>query len=249
MSKRRYGDFFLRLLLLAIFGPASSCSRDGCPLSSGSSVSRTRSLPGFHEIILYDNVNLILTQDSVQQVRVEGGGNLLPGIQTTVADSALTIRDNNKCSLLRSPGDPVNVYISSGLLNTITYYGAGNVVSTNTLRNASFIVNCWMGSGSIKLDVVASSVSAYARNQSVDITLTGSADNAWVYCQEVGSVDLSGLVAQVVFVESKSVRDTYVNATNSMKVTINYKGNVYYKGNPAYIDSLFTSSGRLIRMP
>ena len=37
-----------------------------------------------------------------------------------------------------------------------------------------------------------------------------------------------------------------VNVTGNLYVSILYLGNVYYAGNPAFIESHFTSSGKLI---
>ena len=41
----------------------------------------TRNLLPFNEIMLYDKINLYVTQDSVQQISVEAGKNLIPGIR------------------------------------------------------------------------------------------------------------------------------------------------------------------------
>ncbi|HLZ16090.1 MAG TPA: DUF2807 domain-containing protein [Cyclobacteriaceae bacterium] len=226
-----------------------SCSGDSCPLKAGSVSSQTRDLPPFNTIILHDKVNLVLTEDSGQQVRVSAGSNLLAGIQTSVDAQTLTIQDNNKCSLLRDPSEAANIYISSGSLRQITYYGAGSVTSTNTLHSPVFTVDCWMGSGTISLSLQAGLVNALVRNENANVVLSGTADSAYVYCGEAGSVNLLQLPTSRVAIDSKSIRDITVNVTDTLHANIVYKGNVYYKGSPAIIDALVTSSGKLIHLP
>lgn len=235
--------------LIALLLVFQSCSRNGCPLTSGSMTSENRDLPPFNEIILNGKVNLILTQDSVQQVRVSAGKNLLPGIQTNVDNNVLTIGDNNTCSALRDPSDEVNVYISSGQLQNITYYGAGNITSTNTLQAPIFTVDSWVGSGTITLNLQAGLVNALVRNENATIVLTGSTDSAYIYCGEAGAVNMLNCPAGKVAIDHKSVRDIYVNVTDALHANIVYVGNVYYAGSPSTIDTLVTSAGRLIHIP
>ena len=143
-------------------------------MHSGATASETRSLSPFSEIVLNGKINLILTQDSTQQVTVSAGKNLLPGVQTVVSGNVLTIQDNNTC-LPRDPSDQVNIYISSNQWQELDYYGAGDVSSTNTLLASQFTVDCWVGSGTIRLDMQAGEVNALVRNENATVVLTGTA--------------------------------------------------------------------------
>jgi Putative auto-transporter adhesin, head GIN domain len=243
---RRFFD--LPAILFAI-SMMFSCSRESCPFSSGDRVSDTRRLANFTEIVLYDKINLILQQDTAQSVRVEAGSNLVTGIGAVVSNGVLTIQDNNACNWARTGEDPANVYISSGRLQKITYYGAGNVSSADTLRATLFTVDCWSGSGAITLSLAADTVYALVRTENATITLNGHADSAYIYCGQAGSIDLFNLATRAVALDSKSVRDMDVNVSSALHANIVYKGNVYYKGLPETIQTLITSSGRLIHVP
>ena len=237
-------------LLLSVIGCSClllSCSRDSCPLSSGPAGSESRDLPSFNSIVLYGKINLVLTQDTGQLVRVSGGKNLLPGIQTSVSQQTLTIKDNNTC-LLSDPSGRINVYISTGQLQMITYYGAGDISSTNTLLAPQFTMDCWEGSGTIRLNVQAGEVNALVRNENATIVMTGAADSSYIYCSEAGSVDMSGFATTASEIDSKSVRDIYVNASHALHAHIVYRGNVFYKNDPPVIDTRITSTGRLIHI-
>jgi hypothetical protein len=233
-------------MLVMIAG--SSCDRGTCPLSSGSGGTETRTLASFNEIVLYDKINLILTQDSEQEVTVGGGKNLLKGIETLVKDSVLTISNNNGCNWLRDPGYQINVYVSSSQLQKITYYGAGNITSTNTLLAPQFTVDSWTGTGSITLDLVTGISNAFVRNNNALITLNGQSDSSFIYCGEEGSVNEINFISGYASVDSKSIENIYVNVSNSMRAVLAYKGNVYYKGNPVLVDTLISNTGKLIHL-
>lgn len=236
------------LLLLAATLVVPSCSHDNCPLRAGDPITQDRDLPPFTSITLDAKVNLVLTQDTVQHVRISAGKNLADGIKTTVDGQTLSIKENNPC-LLSDPSEWSTVYISSPRLQTLTYYGSGNVTSTNTLQASVFTVDCWTGVAKINLSVHAGQVNALVRNESVTVTLTGAADSAYIYCGEAGSVDLTGMPTTAAGIDSKSVRDIYVDASHAVHANITYSGNVYYKGNPSVLDAFIVGSGRLIHLP
>jgi hypothetical protein len=226
-----------------------SCQSGDCPLSSGSQTLESRTLAAFNQIILNDKINLILTQDSIQKISIGGGNHLLAKIETTVLDSVLTIKNSNGCNWLRDPDYQINVYVSSNRLQKISYYGAGDISSTNTMLANQFTVDSWYGTGSVKLSLSSKSASAFVRNNNAVIILSGHADSSFIYCGQEGSVNMVDFISGYVSVDSKSIEDIYVNVTGSLLADIVYKGNVYSRGSPAIIDTLITNSGRLIHIP
>ncbi len=226
-----------------------ACSRNSCPLGGGTVSSEMRDLPAFQEIVLYDKINVILKQDTVQNIKVEAASSLLSGISTIVQGGTLIIQDNNGCKSLRTGTDVVNVYISSGNLQKITYHGAGNVSSIDTIRTGLFTVDSYDGSGSINLNLVADSVNAIIRTANADISFSGHSDYAYVYSEGEGSVQLFQLTTRTALIESKSIRDINVHVTGNLTANILYKGNVYYMGNPPQIQTQISSSGKLIHVP
>jgi hypothetical protein len=226
-----------------------SCSRDSCPLSAGNTSSENRDLPPFQEIALYDKIDVILTPGVNQSIRVTAGRNLISGISTTVSGDILTIQDNNHCKLLRTDASPVQIFISTAQLQKISYSGAGNVSSTDTIRTPVFTIDCYEGSGSINLKIIADSVNSIIRTRNTDITLSGNGTYAYIYCAEEGDINLLQYKARTVSVVSKTLRDIDVQVTDSLYADVLYKGNVYYLGNPSLIQSTISNTGKLIHMP
>jgi hypothetical protein len=237
------------MLILTVLFAFVSCSRFDCPLGAGSSATESRAIPIFTKIILSDKINLVLTQDSFQTVKVVAGKNLMRGIQTSVLDSVLTIQNNNTCNWLMNPDYQIDVYISSNLLQYISYYGSGNVSCTNTLRAAQFTFDSWIGTGPAELDLIADQTNVYIRNNNASVTISGQSANTMIYCAAAGSVDMKNFTSANMYIEQKSVRDIYVNVTNLLQAYIVFKGSLYYSGNPSIIDTVITSSGRLIHLP
>ncbi len=120
----------------------------------------------------------------------------------------------------------------------------GRVISVRptTLKASTFTVDCWLGSGTIRLDLQATLVLALVRTENATVVLTGAADSAYIYCGEAGSVDMSALSTYATDLDSKTIRDIYVDASHGLHANIVYRGNVYYRNNPPVIDTLITST-------
>src|SRR5437868_14955643 len=100
---------FLFILSMPFF---TSCKKKGCFDSEGKVIMVTRNIAAFHQVELIDNINLILTQDTVEQIKIEAGENLQPNISTDVQNGILTIRNNTACNWIRKLSETINVYLS-----------------------------------------------------------------------------------------------------------------------------------------
>ncbi|MFT3827715.1 MAG: head GIN domain-containing protein [Chitinophagaceae bacterium] len=227
---------------------AAGCSKEFCFKKTGNIIIEKRILPSFSTIELYERINLILTQDDEQQVSVETGENLLSDISTNVTDGVLTIHDNNSCNWARNLDNRINVYITVPKLSRILYYGAGDISSTNTLKSYDFYMDSWTGIGSVHLNVDATNTYVTQRQNNADISITGNSYYTFVYCTEQGTIDLRGLNSMIVNVDHRSILPVYINASDSIDAHVFHTGNVYYKGHPSKINTLYTNSGRLIPM-
>ena len=238
----------LRIFILLSSSTLISCNKDGCSFASGSLSRQTRSVSSFNEIMLYDKINLILTEDSILTLSIEAKENLLNGITTNVSNGVLTIKNANHCTLLTNPDEQVNVDISLTQLQQISYYGAGNIISLNTLHSDHFTLDSWYGTGTVKMDILTNQLNAYIRNNNAQLIFTGQSNTTTIFCAEEGSMDMFGLNTVNLVLNQRSIRDINVNVSGLFQAVVAYKGNVYYKGNPVKIDSLITNSGRLIHV-
>lgn len=226
----------------------TGCSRSGFFQKAGPLKRSVIKLAKFDEIVLNDKVNLILTYDSLDQVSVEAGENLINDVGLVVADNKLSINDNTTLRWSRDLDYVINVYISCKNLKRITYYGAGNVTTTNTWKGDSFIFDSWTGIGSVKMDLECSYTELVIRMGTADITLNGKSESTRVYCADHGTLNLRNFQTEDMNLEYRSIRNSNVHVTKLITAKIQYTGNVYYKGTPE-IKSTIQSSGQLIALP
>jgi len=223
-----------------------SCNKEGkCFSNSGSVIMQERPVSPFDSINLADNVNLILTQDSVDKITVEAGSNIISGITTEIHDRQLIIRNLNTCNWLRSYDKPLNVHVSVHRLWKIYYNAAGNITSTNTLSGDSVKLEVWGGCGTIDLSLNYNEGWFIMNMGTADYNLHGRCDIANFYISDIGLCQARDLATRYCSVTSKGTNNCYVNVSVSLYAVIENIGSVYYTGNPGIVGGKITGSGVL----
>ncbi|MER3463491.1 MAG: hypothetical protein C4329_02815 [Chitinophagaceae bacterium] len=212
---------------------------------AGNTVIKERVIANVHQIILYDNINLILTQDTVEKLRIEAGENIQNEIATDINGAALTIKNTSSNQWLQYPAQKINCYVSIKQLRKIDYKSAGNITSTNTLQSDYFQIDS-EGAGDVRLSLNSIKIVANAYQENADLILSGRSDTCYAYCSSRGTIDFRNLQVRRMAVDFGSVRDGYVWATEALHAQIFYKGNLYYKGTPT-VDMQLLHDGRLFR--
>jgi hypothetical protein len=233
------------LSLLVIF---SACKKEHCFKSAGNWISEDRLLENFGKIVLYDNINLYITQDTVNRLSIQGGSHIIPYVLTEVKDGVLTIRDENSCNWLRSYKKKINVFLQCKTLFMIEYRGAGEVKSMNTIVSDSVELNFWDGSGCISLNLDCRMVRVHQHTGCGDAELSGRTTNASYYNRGNGQLRSRNLISDYTDIDAKCTNDSYIYAGNTLFARIGYIGNVYYAGHPTTLDTVITERGQLFRL-
>lgn len=194
-----------------------------------------------------DNVNVILTYDTVSSVSVEAGGNIIGGITTEVVNRNLIIHNTNICNWTRSFENPINVYVSTNYLWKVYYISAGDLTTTNALPFDSLKVEVWGGCGTIDMEMDVITGYFVENLGTADFILRGKCGICYIYSGEYGPFHCEDLDIAYCFVTTISSNDCWVNAKRTLGVTIGGIGNVYYTGEPDSVYSTITGDGRLIR--
>lgn len=238
------------LLFLAMALLFARCSQDDgiCVGSTGKVITQDRTGLAYHYIEVYDNINLILTQDSVfNGIRVEAGENLIDGITTEISDGRLVVRNTNSCNWLRSFDVPVNVYLTFTRLDSLIFMAAANISCTNEWANDSIYFDVIEGAGQIdlKLDVFKSWL--YVRYGTTTFNVTGTSQVTFISSQGYGPFHAEDLYSKYTYVYTFSPNDVFVNAVAELGVEIGNIGNVYYHGDPSEVSTNIYGEGRLIK--
>jgi len=237
------------LVLLAVLSGSSSCKKSGtdCFTSTGTIIRQARIATDFDTIIARENVDIILTQDTVNSIVVEAGENIIGGIKTTINDRQLEIDNRNSCNWVRSYDKPLNVYVHVKNLRKIYYLSAGNITSTNVLTPESFMLDVWGGCGSIDLSISVIQGFIYEHLGTADITVRGGALYNSVVSGDFGLLQLKDLITDFTYISSSGTNDCYINVNKSLEATITSIGNIYYKGKPS-VKANITGDGKLIEL-
>ena len=253
MEKRQFDKMaiiktLVLLLILGVLRVFTGCVKDGgvCLSTNGQKIQQIRNLTDFNQIDIKDNVNLILSTDTVKDVIVEAGQNIINGITTKVVDGQLLIRNNNKCNWLRDYSKPINVYVSNKKLWKIIYNGSGNISTSGTLKQDSISLEVWGGCGTIDLSLDLWQGNFSLNMGTVDFRLHGVCAITTVYSGDYGLYDARDMKTGYTFITNKGSNDCYVQAVNFLDATIGSIGNIYYKGEPKSIKIKINGSGQVL---
>ena len=238
----------LILYLLPVIIPGIiSCSKSSdCFTSTGKVIRQTRNIPDFDSIVAEQNVDIILTQDTLNSVVVEAGEKIINGITTTFQNGHLIITNTNTCNWVRSYDSPLNVYLHMKNLKNIWYLSAGNITSTNTMYSNSFTLEVWGGCGSINLSLYVGLDFIYEHMGTADITIKGNAISSSIVSGDFGLLQLKDLQSDYCYVSNTGSNDCYINVKKYLDASIGSIGNIYYTGNPDTVYSHITGTGQLI---
>jgi hypothetical protein len=238
MKSRLYSILYLGLTCMLF-----SCKK-GLLGGEGRIVITQRSAPSFHKISLYHHIDLVLTQDTVENIKVEAGENRQPSIVTAVEGDELVIK-NDANSLVNRPGEVIRVYVSVKELQLLNYQGSGTITCSNTLQMSQFTVLSNLGAGDVHLNLDVQQLTAGIYEDNADFIFRGKADQCYTYCASRGTIHYENLEVRDMQLDYSSARDAYVHVTGFLKGTIYYKGNVYYKGTPV-LQTNMPDAGRFI---
>lgn len=216
---------FLFITLIAVC--LLSCKKS--PWSNGEVKTVARSIASFSKIEMYDNVDVTLVKSEEPRVDVRSGSNLIDNIVTDVDGDRLTIKNENTCNWLRSYDVPIEVTVYFDKIDTIYYESVGNLIFHDTVKN-DLKVNVHDGSGDISIKVDCNLLDVYYYNRISDMTICGTADNLILENLAYAPVHAENLQTKFCKVVSHSTNDCFVHCTDSLDATIQYIGDIYYKG-------------------
>jgi len=244
MAKKRMSSILIIgivLLVIAIVLGIYTTGIGTCVIGSGNVDSETRSVDIFHSAELRGWGNLYITQNGASEISIEAEDNILPLLKTYVTSGKLII-ENELLTCIR-PTKPVNVYVSMEEVKQLSVSGSGDIIGQTKITSDSLGVAI-SGSGNIDLDVDAKKLST-SISGSGNAKLKGVATTHDVMFSGSGKIQSYELVTEETTLTISGSGNSEVFASNELDVTISGSGNVYYKGNPANVNTQISGSGKL----
>lgn len=214
-----------RLLLSILFLLAlNACN---CITGEGDVISEERQVSAFTKIKLSAATKVILRQDSVFHLKIDGQANILDLLKTEVRSKTLSIDFGFRC--VRDAKD-VTIYLSMPRLEGIDVSGSGKVICLRKFRTQDLELDI-SGSGEIIIDLSAREIESGV-NGSGEIEITGTTKKHTIDINGSGQVYAYDLRSSDTRVKISGSGDAKVFAVGSLNASVLGSGSVYYKGNP-----------------
>lgn len=239
--------FFRYLLFLGTFWPViiscDSLQAPDCLKKTGEIVSKQVDPEPFHTIVVMDETDLYLGNATEQQVVIRAGKNLIPDIHIEVADSVMTIRNDNRCNWRRSPGNP-GIYIQSNRLRNIEIYDFANIYTQDTLSLEKLILFS-DGTGNFELSLEVDTLlvtSTYVSN----FRLTGNAGFLEINFGNDGRFDGKDLLSEINLIHHNGSNLIELWPVKELSGELGSTGNLCYYHKPEFLDIKVNHTGLLI---
>ena len=235
------------ILLSLLLVSCEKLNPGDCFKNSGQVKEEKRELATFSYLNMNNNVDVFITYAPSYSVVVRAGSNVIPGIKTEVSQNTLTITNENSCNWVRSYDKPIEVHISTPVLDTIVYQASGNLTFVNEFRADSIKLDVLEGAGSIHLWLNTTISTCNLHYGTADLNVKGTVHISYLYSGGYGPADLRNLSTGYTFMTSNSTNNCFVNCSGELEVKLNNVGDVYYFGNPPTVSLFGTGTGMLIK--
>lgn len=228
-----------------------SCKKDhlfDCLKGTGEQITVSRTLGHFHSIEMHDKVDVVYRQGN-SGAEITGGANLLEGIETSIENGWLIIRNNNKCNWVRDFNKRITVVVYTDTLIRLDNYGSGNFTAHDTISVTDFRYDNWNATGTIQFYFNTMRFYMNIHTGTADLTAQGVSEVQILYNNGYGRVDLLELKGNLIFMNNSGTNDMYVSVRDELYATIEETGNIYYSGNPAVVVPEIKGVGKLIKLP
>lgn len=214
---------------------------------SGKAASEQRLLAGFQAVAIKGSVDVVLRQAAKESVEVRADDNLLPLIETTVADrdGVPTLEVATKKGTRISTRSKITVTVDLPTLKAISISGSGEA-SGDKLQVGDLQVRI-VGAGDVRLRQLSAESLGVKISGNGDVQATGRAARLTVAISGSGDVLTRELDADDVSVSIAGSGDARVNARKTLAVSIAGSGDVAYTGD-ASVKTSIAGSGNVRKL-
>ncbi len=235
--------FLRKLAILMIFYSCSGIFRN----DDLEIIRKELSLNEYRYISIYGIYNLILIQDTIHKLTMEGTADVIDDIEAQVVADTLVIRDTHK-NLFRIEEKPT-LYLHFSDLARLVTHNPVQVNNEDTLKLDRFYFYPLGEIGEASLTVESNFFGLDNSANTLGRFYVRGRTHAVKFFNRYGSsIYADSLVSQIVQVFNESAGDVYVNAGELLEVYIWGPGNIYYSGNPVIEIVERKDSGQVLKM-
>lgn len=203
-----------------------------CWKGAGKTVSEIRELPNKTVINIFDDADVLLIQDSLNYIEVASYSNLVSFIETNSIDTAIEIRDLNRCNFIRDKDIENTVTIHYSNIEILNLYGTGKVTFMGEIIQNNLEINSYDSKSDFTLSISCHKLQCVFIDGSINAKIMGSSDSTYLYQSKHSIINASNLTNSYLHFSNRSTGDGHVGATSTLAVELLDVGNIYYVGSP-----------------
>ncbi len=216
---------FYILIFVGLFTSCKPANERRCLKQNGNLISKTIFDIDASKVILYDDIALVLVEDSMNYIEIKGPENIVPFVDITIDNSVLTLENKNICNFTRNKKE-LSVYYHCTNVDSIQLNGFGDLSNLGEYSKNLFI-GSYESFSSIKLNLNNEFTNITAQVGSIDAKLTGKCSNLYMYSNGSGFMDASEIECVHSHGHSQGIGDFYLRATNEIGIELRNRGNFY----------------------
>jgi hypothetical protein len=200
---------------------------------AGNENSQTRSVRDFNAVKVSTGIQLYLSMDNRQAVRIEADDEIIEDVVTEVKDGTLHIyvRKNNIFKFFNwGSKNTIKAYVSATELNSLDASSGAYIKSENTLKGNSLTLDMSSGGG-MTLDIVYKDIKMEG-SSGANAKISGKAKNFKVSASSGSNIDARNLEAVNCEANASSGANISMVATGEITAHSSSGGSIRYSGNP-----------------
>ncbi len=233
---------FTLSILLAVFCTQAAAQGGASVRGSGRVTLITRSVAGFHGVVLELPADLTIIQGATEGVTVETDDNIAPWIETAVSAGQLVLRARQGASIQPS-ALKIGVHIRK--VDSVAVSGAGNV-HANGLEAPDLTLQI-SGSGDMHLAKIKANTLNLSVSGAGNVWASGQVETLGAGISGTGDLQMESLAAKHVRLSIAGSGDATVWASQTLAVTVGGAGDVKYYGD-AVLTQTITGAGSVTRL-
>ena len=224
-------------IILFLFVSFTSCQYISGKRVNGNGVSgsQTRQVGTFSGVSASGNIDLIVSNGTSNELKIEGDQNLLEYIETDNDNGMVDVYTREGFNL--RPKTKLRIYATAPSYNRLDVSGSGNIKSDGKISSSGTLHSSVSGSGNIELEVDAPKVEADISG-SGSARLKGTTRDFSAHVSGSGDVHSFDLLSENAEINIAGSGNAELYASKTLDVEVAGAGDVKYKGNPTVKQSI-----------